>query len=119
MAGNIVESALVPKDALVSEIKVRDYLLSPREKGDKSRFLERAGYTKNGYNILLRNIQEQLLPATAVFQESTPYGDKFRSVGNLTGPNGTTLHVTCIWQRNDEGGWRFITLYPGRRPSRQ
>lgn len=37
---------IIPKDAIIPIEKVRDYLLKPLEKGDKSRFLAIAGYSR-------------------------------------------------------------------------
>jgi hypothetical protein len=34
---------IIPKDAIIADEKVRDYLLKPLDEGDKSLFLNQAG----------------------------------------------------------------------------
>ena len=58
---------IIPNDAIIAEEKVRDYLLRPLEEGDKSLFLNRAGYTQEEWWELLRDLREQILPAEARF----------------------------------------------------
>jgi len=77
--------------------KVANYLLEWRPENDKSRFLAQAGYTSEHVDQLAEDIRRQLLPLEAEFEESTEYGDKYRIVGALIGPNGRTLRVVSVW----------------------
>src|ERR1039458_10038082 len=66
------DNMIIPSDAIIPAEKVKDYLLKPLEKDDKSRYLFQAGYTRENYWELIRDIQ-QLLPAEAEFQERRRY----------------------------------------------
>src|SRR5487761_1297010 len=103
---------IIPKDAIIPVEKVRDYLLKPLEKGDKSRFLAIAGYSREEYWELLRDIREQLLPAEALFQDHRHNEDVYVLLGILHGPNGNRLAVRTVWVLNLFQEIRFVTLYP-------
>ncbi|HET6400568.1 MAG TPA: hypothetical protein VFH95_04135 [Candidatus Kapabacteria bacterium] len=105
-------TTLIPKDAIIAEEKIRDYLLVPQEKGDKSKFLALAGYSKANHWELLRDIREPLLPGEAEFQEHRHNEDVYRLPGILRGPNGVRLAVRTIWAVNFFQEIRFITLLP-------
>ena|ERR1700733_1030907 len=109
---------VIPKDALIPESKIRDYLLIPLRKSDKSKYLSLAGYNREDYWELIRDIRQQLLPAEGSFEERKPDGELYRAIGELTGPNGRTLRIKTVWLRKWTGEWRFITLLPDRKPQR-
>jgi hypothetical protein len=102
----------IPQSARIPDQKVRDYLLVPQAKSDKSKFLGLAGYTRQDFRLLIEHIREQLLPGEAVLQERTEDGFLYRLRGTLTGPNGTKLHVRTVWLVEEGEGPRFITLVP-------
>jgi hypothetical protein len=106
---------IIPKDAIIAEEKIRDYLLTPLDVDDKSGYLSLAGYTRYEYWELMRDIREQLLPGEADFHRSDKYGEYFSLEGFLKGPNSRSLGIRTIWQRTNHGVIRFITLYPKRR----
>ena len=106
---------IIPKDAIIAEAKIRDYLLVPLDLDDKSKYLSLGGYTREEYWELMRDIREQLLPGNAVFQRHDSFGEYYELEGQLRCPNGQTLGVRTIWQRTNRGIIRFITLYPKRR----
>ena len=103
---------IIPKDAIIAVEKVRDYLLLPQSVDDKSGYLAYAGYSREEYWELLRDIREQLLPAEGLLQRSNEFGDFFESDGVLKGPNGRQMGVHSIWVRKDDGEIRFVTLFP-------
>ncbi len=103
---------IIPKSASIPDAKVRDYLLKPQAKSDKSKFLGLAGYTKQDYQLLIEHIRGRLLPGEAVLQERTEDGELYRLRGSLTGPNGTQLMVRTVWLVEKGEGPRFITLVP-------
>ncbi len=90
-------------------------MIIPLDVDDKSGYLSLAGYTREEYGELIRDIRWQLLPGEAVFHRHDKYGEYFALEGILKGPNGSTLGVRTIWQRTNHGIIRFITLYPKRR----
>jgi len=105
----------LPADAVITREKVAKYLLMPRPENDKSQFLAMAGYTAAHADQLALDIREQLLSLNAELEETTEYGDKFRIVGNLTGPNGRELRVVSIWMTESATGTtKLITLYPAK-----
>jgi hypothetical protein len=106
---------IIPKDAIIAEEKVRDYLLVPLDADDKSGYLALAGYTREEYWELLRDIRNQLLPAEAQFQYRNKFGDFFIVRGVLQGSNGKRLVVHSIWVLDVDNIVRFVTLRPGKR----
>ena len=58
---------IIPKDAIIAEERIRDYLLVRQEEDDKSKFLALAGYSREDFWELVRDIREQILPAEATF----------------------------------------------------
>ena len=103
------------QSAIISAEKVRDYLLAPRSRNDKSGFFRRAGYTRERWERLAADLREQLLPAEATLSEISPYGDLYVIRGRLTGPDGVTLDVTTVWiAEGNSGQTRFVTAFPWR-----
>ncbi len=102
---------IIPKYATIAEEKIRDYLLKPPEEDDKSGYLALAGYAKEDYWELLRDIRMQILPGDAVVQRINEFGDFFDLVGVLKGPNGRSIGVRTIWVREFDGEDRFVTLF--------
>ena len=105
---------LIPKDAIIAEEKIRDYLLVWQEVDDKSQFLALAGYSKEEYWELIRDIREQILPAEASFQYDRGYGPVFEHRGTLRGTNGVLLAIRTYWIRNLSDEIRFVTLVPDK-----
>ncbi|HEY3876887.1 MAG TPA: hypothetical protein VGM92_15585 [Candidatus Kapabacteria bacterium] len=105
---------IIPKDAIIAEEKVRDYLLKPLEEGDKSLFLNRAGYTREEWWELLRDLREQILPVEGTLQRRTRFGERYEVRAILRGPNGRTLPIRTFWENNRIQGWKFITLIPDK-----
>jgi len=106
----------LPRDALIAAEKLTRYLLVNRPVGDKSEFLEKAGYTLENWQHLEQDLREQLLSRDAVLIERTEYGELFEIRGSLVGPKGVVLGVRTVWMRERESGvTKFITLYPDKR----
>jgi len=105
---------IIPKDAEIAIEKVRDYLLVPQRKSDKSKYLSFVGYTRDEFWELMRDLRE-LLPAEATLQGETEFGRKYSARAILTGPNGKCIAVRTIWEDNRIDGWKIITLIPERR----
>jgi len=95
------------------------YLLIPQARGDKSGFLERAGYTRENAGRLLSDLRTQLLPLEATPGKSNKFGQYHETRGDLTGPNGVTLAVRAIWMTEHLSGvTKFVTLLPDKRRTR-
>jgi hypothetical protein len=105
---------IIPQNAIIAVEKVRDYLLKPRAKDDKAKYLSQAGYERGQYSRLAHDLRNQLLPGEATLQDSNRFGEKYVLYGELKGPNGVTLPVRTIWERHNVIGWKFITLLPDK-----
>jgi len=102
-------------DAVIPKEKLTCYLLVPRIKDDKSKFLAPAGFTQDNPNDLLNALQELVLTTDAVEDDVNEYGVFYIVEGNLQGFNGRSLLVVTVWlQLRDDGTFRFITLKPKR-----
>jgi hypothetical protein len=104
------------KDALISDEKLTRYLLAPRKRNDKSRWLAQAGYRLEMWSILRQDLIRQILPNDASLVERTSYGEMFEVTGKLKGPNGGTLLVRTMWMVEKATRLtKFITMYPEKR----
>ena len=109
----------LPPDSVISEGKLKEYLLSPRVEDDKSGFLAIAGYTSSHWRDLEVDLRNLVGENDADLTRSTAYGDMYEVRGSLVGPNGETLHVITAWIRlkvNNET--RFVTLVPDKEAAR-
>jgi hypothetical protein len=106
----------LPADTVLAAEKITQYLLVPQARGDKSGFLERAGYTSEHADQLLRDLRVQLLPLEAIPGKSNQFGQYYESRGALTGPNGVSLAVRAIWMTEHLSGMtKFVTLLTDKR----
>lgn len=103
--------------AEISTDKIRHYLLSPTHlhgQGKAAAFF-RLGYTEASWHRLKLDLLELGRTGDAVRIES-PYGEKFRIVGPIVGPNGRSLILVSIWFRPHRGSIpRLVTAYPARK----
>jgi hypothetical protein len=103
----------LPPSTLIARQKATRYLLVPQARGDKSRFLARAGYTLDQPETLLTDIRDQILSLEARPLESNQFGQFYEIRGELVGPNDVSLHVRTIWMTEHlSGRTRFVTLMP-------
>ena len=106
----------LPANTIVPIEKATGYLLVPQARGDKSAILERAGYTLENAEQLLRDLRIQLLPLEAIPLQSNKFGQYYEIRGKLAGPNGGRLAVRTIWiTERLSGVTRFVTLLPDKR----
>jgi hypothetical protein len=105
----------LPADSEIPLAKLTRYLLVPLPRGDKSKFLMRAGYTAENPSRLIADLRSQIVPLNATPAGFTKFGDFFEIVGVLRGPNGVSLNVKTIWIREHlRGNVRFVTLLPDK-----
>ena len=103
----------LPAEAIISEKKVKEYLLRYRKRGDKSKWLAKAGYDFNNWKMLKQDIRVQLLTREAVLVQVNKYGEVYEINGELNGPNGISLLVRSIWMNELETEITiFIAIYP-------
>jgi len=106
----------LPENALINSEKLTQYLLVPRKRNDKSQWLAEAGYTLDNWQILEKDLRNQILIIDAIPTEKTKFGQMFEISGDLFGPNGNGLSVITIWMTEIESKiTKFITIYPDKR----
>lgn len=105
----------LPDHSIIPPQKVTEYLLVPQPRGDKSGYLQLAGYGPQDAAKLLDDLQRQLA-LDAVPTKSNKFGQYYEIRGSLTGPNGQTLPVRTVWMTEHlSGETRFVTLLPDKR----
>jgi hypothetical protein len=103
----------LPDDSIIPEDKITRYLLVPRMKDDKSKFLAQAGFTQDNPDELLIAIRQLAATNEAIEDNNNEYGTFYRVEGNLQGINKRNLAVVSVWlQSKHDGNFRFITLKP-------
>jgi hypothetical protein len=106
----------IPKDALIPDAKLTNYLLVFREQDDKSKFLAQAGFTLDNPEILNAELRRLIAEIEVEEDEENDYGIFYVVAGDLIGPNERTLSVITIWmQEKTSGHYHFITLKPWRK----
>lgn len=102
--------------AIISVDKIKNYLLSPRKRNDKSKWLSSAGYDLSNWEKLETDLRRQILNLDAMFSSKSEFGDLFEISGTLRGPNSKLLSVSSIWMIEYETKLtKFITMYPKRK----
>lgn len=102
--------------AIISADKIKKYLLSPRKRNDKSKWLAKAGYKPEDWQRLEKDLRTQILSLDAVSTDGTKYGQIYEIKGLLSGPNGKTLSICSIWMNEHESKLtKFITMFPDKK----
>jgi len=108
----------LPKDSVIGERKIREYLLTQRSEDDKSSFLALAGYTLANWRQLEADLRRQVQEAEAVLIRTTQYGDIYEIRDQLAGPNGKVLNIITFWiHLHATAETRFVTLIPDKEAS--
>jgi len=106
----------LPLDSLIAHEKLTDYLLKPKKRNDKSKWLAQAGYTLENWQLLENDLRTQVLSLDATLIDKTRYGQMYEIRGKLIGPNGQALLVCTIWITEFTSGIaKFITMFPDKR----
>ncbi|MEL6491273.1 MAG: DUF6883 domain-containing protein [Cyanobacteria bacterium J06621_3] len=105
----------IPKSATIPDAKLTNYLLIPKPKDDKSKFLAQAGFTQKNPSALRFAIQELIATHEAIQGRTNDYGTYYEVIGPLVGSDNRRLLVVTIWlQQAYDGQFRFVTLTPYR-----
>ncbi|MCA0233689.1 MAG: hypothetical protein LCH91_24740 [Bacteroidetes bacterium] len=106
----------VYNNVVIAQDKLTRYLLIYKDRDDKSKFLEQAGYTTENWEILATDLRLLFINGKLIFEEEDEYGKKYSVSGILTGPNSQALKVKTIWMYDTRKELtKFITLYPDKR----
>jgi len=109
---------LLPANATIPEEKLTKYLLVLLPKDDKSKFLQKAGYTLENWQRLEADLRSQVLTQPAEFWKETSYGKKYLINATLKGVNGLEIEIITIWILANQQV-KFVTLIPKRRNNRE
>ncbi len=103
-----------PSDVVIPLEKLTEYLLVPRARNDKSKFLAQAGFTKENPADLEQAIRDLIARNNAVRERENRYGIFYSVRGELVSQSGA-LSVVTIWivLTGDEK-FRFVTLKPDK-----
>lgn len=102
----------ISAEAIIPREKLLNYLLLPMRRNDKSRFLARAGFTRNNPEALEAALYRMAERNDGYIDRADDYGIFFRVEGELHGPDGM-LNVVTIWMWHEADGiYRFVTLKP-------
>ena len=102
--------------AIIGRQKIHGYLLSETHPIGrfKAAFFQSLGYSSVGWAGLEASLRLLLLSTEVAIDRQTPYGRKYEFSARLTGPNGRSADVVCVWiVLHGEDFPRFITAYPG------
>ena len=101
-------------DVVIPSEKLIEYLLVPRVRNDKSKFLAQAGFTIENPAVLEQAIRDLMAQNEALLERENRYGIFYRVSGELMGPSGI-LSVVTIWiVLVGDGKFRFVTPKPDR-----
>jgi hypothetical protein len=102
--------------AIVDEVKVRDYLLSPEHPVGrfKAAFFASMGYTRQDWELLQHDLVSIATSEDATLGQLNAFGQKYEVRGRIKGPTGRRFEVVTVWiVLNGESAPRFVTAYPG------
>jgi hypothetical protein len=102
----------IPADAIIPPGKLVNYLLTPRAKDDKSRFLARAGFDQSNPEVLEAAIRRACASAEARVDRVNQYGTYYKLRCELTGPAGVEIRAILVWLCRLDGVYSFVTLIP-------
>ncbi|MFQ5605596.1 MAG: DUF6883 domain-containing protein [bacterium] len=75
----------LPSSAVFAAEKIKNYLLTPRKRNDKSKWLAKAGCTLMNWQQLEEDLRIQILSLHAVPADESKYGQMFEIRGELYG----------------------------------
>ena len=104
----------IPANAYIPIEKITNYLLTKREKNDKSKFLAQAGFTRINPESLIISIRELIAENDAYIERKTEYGIIYNVTGNLYGDHDIITVVTVWILLDSDEKYRFVTLKPVR-----
>jgi hypothetical protein len=103
----------IPADFTIAPSKL-NYLLRPRAKDDKSKFLVKLGFSEEQPAILELAIRATAAGIEAQLDRTTEFGRFYAVKCSLVGPQGGQVKVRIIVLHRLDDRWSFVTLYPDR-----
>ena len=77
---------MIPDEAVIPEEKLTKYLLLPRPRNDKARFLKQAGFTQDNPGDLRAALRRRATGTEGVEDGKNEYGAFYRVEGNSSVP---------------------------------
>ncbi len=101
--------------AIVTEAKVRDYLLNPNHPvgGPKAAWFASIGYTSDHWHDLADDLLYLARTAVDFVAKPSPFGVKYEVSGRLGRPGYRPADVVTVWIVEENSSPRLITAYPG------
>lgn len=99
------------EQAVISEAKIVDYLLSPSR--DKAEFFADFGFSIAEWQILAKALSSHAVTHEVANSVTTTHGTKYIVEGELSTPDGRNPKVRSVWIiEHEQIVPRFITAYP-------
>jgi hypothetical protein len=116
-AGGIMARLPEADRAWVPPAKLVGYLLDLRHRsgGPKAKFLKQHGFDRTRPGELEAALLRQASDGVVFASFATTYGQTYEIVGPLLCPSGRFLTLTTVWQTDDTGAPRLVTLIPDER----
>lgn len=101
--------------AIVDDVKVRDYLLSPEHPVGrfKARVFRAAGYRREAWARLRDDLLTLAQTMEVVQTNDDHFGQRFVGRADLPGPSGQPLPIVAVWLiPSGSPSPRLVTAYP-------
>ena len=108
---------MVEPFVFIAPAKTRDYLLDPEHSqgASKARFFRSLGYSRLAWRRLESDLRIAHDSWRMRSESRSAFGDVYRLVSVITGPNGRSAVVVTVWIiREGESFARFVTAHPGK-----
>lgn len=108
---------MVEPFVFIDAAKVRNYLLDPDhpQGGSKARFFRSLGYSRLAWRRLESDLRRAHDSWRMRSESKSAFGDVYRLVSGITGPNGRFAVVVTVWIiREGESFARLVTAHPGK-----
>jgi hypothetical protein len=101
--------------AIVTEEKVRNYLLNPIHPvgGPKATWFATLGYTIDNWQDLVDDLLRLARTVDAFVAKPSPFGVKYEVSGKIGRPGHRPADVLTVWIVEENSVPRLITAYPG------
>ena len=100
--------------AIVSEEKIRDYLLNPSHPvgGPKAIWFLSIGYLVDDWRVLAADLRRIALTCEDFVAKPSPYGVKYETTGQISVLPHRPGRVVAVWIVEENTPPRLVTAYP-------
>jgi hypothetical protein len=96
----------------VQDSKITLYLLKPRPKDDKSKFLIGFGFSMENWQVLAAALRDHVNRLDGAVSRQTPNGQTYEVNCNIQTPDGRNPCVNTYWEIIPGSPPNFVTLIP-------